>query len=76
MIDSLLAFLRPAPEEAGEWDEVTALVRRTVEGGSGARRQREAFARSGRMEDVVDLITEETRRGIGWALVKQSITDY
>src|SRR5262249_49789335 len=50
MIDSLLAFLRPALEDGGEWDEVAALVRQTIEGGNGARRQRAAFARSGRFE--------------------------
>jgi carboxylate-amine ligase len=64
MIDAMLAFLRPALEEAGEWDEVSALVRTTVEAGNGASRQRVAFARSGKMQDVVDLIAEETRREI------------
>lgn len=64
MIDSLLAFLRPALEEAGEWDEVIALVRQTIGRGNGASRQRAAFARSGRFEDVVDLIVEETARGL------------
>jgi carboxylate-amine ligase len=64
MIDSLLAFLRPALEQAGEWDEVAALVHQTIEGGNGAKRQREAFARAGRFEDVVDLIVAETRRGL------------
>jgi glutamate---cysteine ligase / carboxylate-amine ligase len=63
MIDSLLAFVRPALEEYGEWDEVTALVRRTLDGGTGASRQRAALARAGRFEDVVDAIVEETGRG-------------
>ena len=64
MIDALLDFLRPALEEAGEWDEVAALARQTLARGNGARRQRAAFARAGRLEDVVDLIVEETGRGL------------
>jgi carboxylate-amine ligase len=64
MIDSLLAFLRPALEDAGEWDEVAALVRQTIEQGNGAIRQRATFARSGRLEHVVDRIVEETSRGL------------
>src|SRR5262249_24074101 len=30
MVETLLAFVRAALEEAGEWDEVAALVRQTV----------------------------------------------
>ncbi len=63
MIDSLLAFVRPALEEAGEWDEVTSLVRQALGRGTGAARQRAALARAGRFEDVVDAIVEETARG-------------
>lgn len=64
MVETLLAFVRPALVEAGEWDEVAALVRQTVARGNGAMRQRAAYGRSGRMEDVVDLIVEETGRGL------------
>jgi carboxylate-amine ligase len=64
LIESLLVYVRPLLEDAGEWDEVSALVRETLDGGNGARRQRETFARTGRMEDVVDLIVSETERGI------------
>lgn len=62
-VESLLAFLRPTLESAGEWDEVSSLARETVARGNGADRQRAAFARAGRFEDVVDLILEETARG-------------
>jgi carboxylate-amine ligase len=64
MIETLLEFLRHALEDAGEWDEVATLARQTVARGNGAQRQRAAFARSGRLEDVVDLIVEETRVGL------------
>jgi hypothetical protein len=39
------------------------LVRAALTRGTGARRQREALARAGRMEDVVDLIVRETEQG-------------
>jgi carboxylate-amine ligase len=63
MVEALLAYVRPALEEYGEWDEVAALARRTVKRGSGARRQREVFARNERLEDVVDYVITETARG-------------
>ncbi len=64
MILAMLDFLRPALESVGEWDQVSRLVHRTIERGNGAMRQRAALARSGRMEDVVDLLIEETAQGL------------
>jgi carboxylate-amine ligase len=63
MVESLLTYVRPALESYGEWDEVAALARETVERGSAARRQREVFARNQRLEDVVDFVIAETARG-------------
>ena len=63
-IEGLLGRLRPALEIEKDWDEVSALVRQTIGRGNGARRQREAYARAGRFEDVVDLLVEETARGV------------
>jgi glutamate---cysteine ligase / carboxylate-amine ligase len=51
------------PAEDGDWDTVNEIASRTVERGSAAARQRAAYARSGRLEDVVDLIVEETAEG-------------
>jgi glutamate---cysteine ligase / carboxylate-amine ligase len=62
-IENLLAFTRPALEEHGDWEEVSALVYETLERGNGATRQREAYARGGRLEDVVDALVEETAQG-------------
>lgn len=62
LIEGLLAFVRPALEAAGDWDEVAALVQATLEHGNGASRQRQVYRRSGRIEAVVDLILEETAR--------------
>jgi carboxylate-amine ligase len=56
VVGGLLARLRPALEEAGDWDEVEALVRRVLDGGNGAARQRAALARRGEMDDVLALL--------------------
>lgn len=63
VIEELLRFLRPALEANGDWDEVSALVREALARGSGARRQREVYERTGRLEDVVAYVVEETARG-------------
>lgn len=60
VIDGWLTFLRPSLEDNGDWAEISALVQQTIEGGTGAARQRNAFARGRRLEDVVDLIVSET----------------
>jgi carboxylate-amine ligase len=62
-VEKLLAFARPALEEHDDWEEVSALVRETVESNNGAGRQREACQRAGRLEDVVDMLVEETAQG-------------
>ena len=64
VVDALLHYVRPWLERAGDWDEVGSLVHDTLNRGNGARRQREALERTGRMEDVVDLIVSETERGV------------
>lgn len=65
LIESLLTFVRPTLENDGAWAEVSALVRETMQRGTGAQRQRQAYQRAGRLEDVVDLIVVETAQGIG-----------
>ncbi|WP_422932150.1 carboxylate-amine ligase [Singulisphaera sp. PoT] len=64
LVEGLLAFVRPSLEAAGDWPEVSEIARATLARGPGARRQREAFARTGRLEDVVDEIVAETSRGV------------
>ena len=63
MVAVLLDNVRPTLDNADEWEEVSALVDRTVRDGTGASRQRKAFARSERLEDVVDFVVEETALG-------------
>jgi carboxylate-amine ligase len=64
LVEKFLAFVRPALEEYGDWDEISSLVRETMQRGIAATRQREAYKRRGRLEDVVDLIVAETAKGI------------
>jgi carboxylate-amine ligase len=64
LVDTFLRHVRPWLEDTGEWEEIAALVRETLDRGNGARLQRAAFERTGRMEDVVDLIVSETERGV------------
>ena len=64
LVWSLLSHVRPALEDQGEWDHVHSLVERVVEGGTGGTRQRRAYERAGRLEDVVDLVMKETAEGL------------
>jgi carboxylate-amine ligase len=63
MMEKMLAFARPALEEHGDYEEVSSLVGDTLERGNGARRQRQAYERTGRLEGVVDALIEETALG-------------
>ena len=56
VVDRLLAHVRPALEDHGDWDEISGLVERVMAEGNGASRQRAAFARRGSMDDVVALL--------------------
>ena len=64
LVESLLSYLRPVLEENGEWKEVCGLVERLIEVGTGGARQRDAFQRAERLEDVVDLVVKETKSGV------------
>lgn len=63
LVEKFLNYVRPSLEEQGEWEETSATAREIIERGSGAARQREVYARNGSLEDVVDSIVEETRKG-------------
>lgn len=62
VVDKMLQFIRPSLEAYCEWDEISGLVSETIARGTGARRQREAYSRAGRLEDVVDLVIAETAK--------------
>ena len=63
LVRALLGWVRPALEDAGDWDEVSALAEATLRGGNGAMRQRAVFARTDSLEAVVDYVVAETARG-------------
>lgn len=63
LIEKFLTFVRPSLEDSGEWDEISSIVNEVMQRGTGAARQREAYKRAGQLEDVVDLIIEETEKG-------------
>lgn len=60
---NLLARVRPVLEENGEYELVDTWLRRVLEDGDGATRQRHAHAVHGRLEDVVDMLAAETAPG-------------
>lgn len=62
LLRGLVTHVRPALEAHGDLDEVEALLAQVVGRGTGAARQRAAFRRRGRLEDVAQLLAEETVR--------------
>jgi carboxylate-amine ligase len=63
LIEKLLLFVRPALEEHGDWEEVSALAGETLKQGNGANRQRRVYERAGQLKDVVDALIETTAEG-------------
>ncbi len=63
-VEAFLAFLRPALEAAGEWEEVSAMVAKVLTDGNGAARQRAAFAAGGDLRAVIDHLARETAAGV------------
>jgi carboxylate-amine ligase len=60
-IRGMVDELRPELEAHGDWEIVRALAEAALAGGSAAAWQREAFRRTRRIEDVVDLVMAVTR---------------
>lgn len=65
LLYGLLDVVRPALEASGDWDEVSELVKATLQDGNGAQRQRAVYEQTGKLEEVVDYIVAETARGTG-----------
>lgn len=62
---ALIAHVRRALEDAGDLDTVTRSVESVFGRGTSARRQRNAFAAHSNMQEVVDLLVNETARRPG-----------
>ncbi|GAB4030112.1 carboxylate-amine ligase [Spirosoma jeollabukense] len=63
VIHQFLNYVRPALEAYNDWDEVSVLAQQVIQGGTGSARQRAAYERAGKLEDVVDLLVRETALG-------------
>ena len=61
----LIKLVQPALENSGDLELVTQSVDALINKGSGARRQREAYARNTDYTDVVDLLIAQTAGEIG-----------
>ena len=64
LVEKLLRFVGGALEAEGDWQEVTQRVEATLQRGNGAARQRAAYRRAGRWEDVLELVRRETAQGL------------
>jgi glutamate---cysteine ligase / carboxylate-amine ligase len=64
LIEALLTLVRPVLESRQEWDEVSLLVYRVLDQGTGADRQRQVYQQTGQLEAVVDWLVSETANGI------------
>jgi carboxylate-amine ligase len=62
LLNRLVAKIEPTITNSGELDLITATLSHVREHGSGAHRQREAFARRESFQDVIDLLAAETVR--------------
>ncbi|MDX3663436.1 glutamate--cysteine ligase [Streptomyces sp. ID05-26A] len=60
IVASLLRWIRPALEFSGDHEMVTTAIDRLLLDGTGAVRQRRAFARRGRRDDVVGFLVAQT----------------
>ncbi len=59
-VEALLRRISPALDECGDLVAVHAGVTRLLAAGTGAARQRVAYAQRGRLTDVVDFLVEQT----------------
>lgn len=64
-VRGLLQRLKPYLTELGDYDEVEQLVETTLARGNSADRQRAAMAERGELDDVVQLVLDETRGPAG-----------
>ncbi len=70
----VLDHLRDDLEDAGDWDEVSALALDALARGSSAARQRRRANRGGGLEGVVDMLVGETRGEPDRPVVEQTPT--
>jgi glutamate---cysteine ligase / carboxylate-amine ligase len=64
LILEILDFVDDVVDALGSREEIRQLRRWATEGDTGADRQLAAFARTGDLRAVVDLLVDETKRGL------------
>ncbi len=64
VLEQFLDYVDSALQDLGDSDEITALLRQTLQRGTGAQRQREVYERTQQFEAVVDAIVSQTAEGI------------
>ena len=62
LINKFLHYLRPALEEFGDWETISASVQKILEQGNGAQRQLAIYQKKQNLEEVVDYIIEQTKK--------------
>jgi carboxylate-amine ligase len=60
LVRRLVDHVRPSLEDGGDWSQVMACLGRLRRAGSGAARQRAAYARRVNLGDVADLLVRQT----------------
>ncbi|MYT73579.1 MULTISPECIES: glutamate--cysteine ligase [unclassified Streptomyces] len=63
-VESLVEYVRPALEDAGDYEEARTLLSRLLRDGSGARVQREVHRRTGELREVVEECVRRTHSGM------------
>ncbi len=59
LVDSLLAYVKPALQQFGDWELVSEQINLILTHGNGAQRQRQAYEAAGSHEAVVDQLIAE-----------------
>ncbi len=60
VVDKLLAYVKPALTTFDDYKETKALITRLFKKGNGAARQRAVYAKTEKLEDVVDFLVAQT----------------
>ncbi|NER85223.1 MAG: YbdK family carboxylate-amine ligase, partial [Leptolyngbya sp. SIO1D8] len=63
-IHTLLAYIRPALEEHGDWHQVSQQVEGILTEGNSAQRQRQIYQFAGNHQAIVDYLLEQTLQGV------------
>lgn len=62
LIAKFLNYLRPALEEFGDWETISASVQQILEQGNGAQRQLAIYQQNQDLNQVVDYIVQQTKK--------------